>query len=152
MQHFHVDADDSIYANEETGECKEGYGDKETYESVCGNFKVTVFSTCDHVPGELAEQFTYFVDRGERQATFAEQYLGSGIQTLVDYGRHKENSDQELIDEVKERVLEFDRGPQLTKFLNDDDKFTTNFVIDCNDRGWSVQPVYESEALEKIAS
>jgi hypothetical protein len=85
-------------------------------------------------------------DYVDRQMTFAEQYIGMGLFSCTDYGRHKTQDDDELI----ESAFHFENGPHSTQGIklirNKDDLRICDYIsIVVGDQGYSVIPVFEEE-------
>lgn len=86
-------------------------------------------------------------DYASRAMSFSEQYIGVGFFSCTDYGRHKSQSDEELI----ESAFHFDKSEtfwsQGIKFIRNknDLRVCDEIAIVVGDQGYSVIPLFEEE-------
>ena len=98
----------------------------------------------DNLPRTLvAELPITVVGTGNRRMGWAEQYLGAGIYTVVDYGAHKSLNHEELIAKVRTDLTK--SSTQACKMVKskDDMTFADSLVIVLGDQGYSILPEWE---------
>ena len=80
-----------------------------------------------------------------RQMTASEQLFGAGIYTIIDYGRHKASSDDELIEHMRKELVSGKTRVQATKTVRskDDLTFCSGLAIMRADQGFSVVPYFD---------
>jgi len=90
--------------------------------------------SCSSMPQKLFESLDFMVVRTNLQQTFNEAYLGIGcVFSCTDYGRHKNMTDEELINSVKSNTFN-----QATKVVDDNDNVMPILII-TSDNGYSVK-------------
>ena len=112
---------------------------------VCnGNYKDYAAETwMDTLPKEVFQDIAIELVRSGRAMTWAEQHLGAGIYTTIDYGAYKVMNDDELIAKVREGVAR--SHVQACKMVKskDDLQFASGLAIVTGDQGYSVIPTWE---------
>lgn len=86
-------------------------------------------------------------DYASRAMSFGEQFIGVGLFSCTDYGRHKSQSDEELIESAfhfDERETNWTQGIKLIRDKNDL-RVCDALAIVVADQGYSVIPVFEEE-------
>lgn len=90
---------------------------------------------CDSIPDEMWKALKFKVYRTNQHTTFNDAYLGFGsVWSCMDYGRHMEMTDDELIAKVR------DEGNyiQAIKIINEDGTICDHIGIVCKDQGYVV--------------
>lgn len=114
----------------------------------------TTCSTCDGSPlNHTPEGYTDSVDasraipitieRTQRQQSWYEQYIGAGVYTVVDYGRHRDQSDEEIIATVRE-ALERVQACKIVR-SKDDLRLADEIRIVTAASGYSAVPVFNKD-------
>jgi hypothetical protein len=82
------------------------------------------------------------VVRSDRRASWGEQHLGVGLGSCVDYGRHKKQSDEQIIADVKRAYLE---RAQICKAVNNKEEMllAKRVLVLTSDMGYSVLGSWE---------
>jgi hypothetical protein len=86
-------------------------------------------------------------DYVKRQMSFAEMYIGMGLFSCTDYGRHKNQNDEELIESAfhfDEKGTFWTQGIKLIRD-NKDLRICDHLAIVVGDQGYSVLPVFEED-------
>ena len=91
----------------------------------------------DAMPDEMFKALSFKVYRSGRVQTTVESLLGVGVYSCTDYGRHKHQTDEELIAKVREHSY-----VQACKVVDKNLKVCDHVGIFTNDNGYSVIPVY----------
>lgn len=96
---------------------------------------------CDHMPVEILRSIPIVVKRSTRPQTFNEAHLGFGtVYSVTDYGRHKTETDEELIAKVRKDFDGFAQS-QATKVTDRATmKLCERIVIFTSDNGWAAYP------------
>lgn len=79
---------------------------------------------------------------GTRRMSAAEQLFGAGVYTIIDYGRHKSQSDDDLIEYIRDQLNTGKTKVQASKCVRskDDLTFCSGLAILRADQGFSVVP------------
>lgn len=89
----------------------------------------------DYVPLEIWRDMEFRVFRSTRPTSVLEKLLGVGVFSSVDYGKHKELTDEQLIESVKGKTYQ----PQGVKIANTKTGKLADFVgIYTSEEGYSV--------------
>jgi hypothetical protein len=85
-------------------------------------------------------------DYAHRNMSFSEQYIGVGLFSCTDYGRHKDQNDEELI----ESAFHFEEGPYSTQGIKlirskADLRICDAIAVVTADQGYSVVPIFEED-------
>jgi hypothetical protein len=112
------------------------HADRQFCETCGGNYEgfraETMTDTIDitHIPIE--------VQRNGRQQSWVEQHIGVGVYTIMDYGHHKNQTDDEIIAKVRKEM----HRVQACKVVRSDDDPTIcdKLVIVTADTGFSAVP------------
>jgi hypothetical protein len=86
-------------------------------------------------------------DYVSRTMSFAEQYLGMGLFSCVDYGRSQNQTDEEIIESAfhfEERGTYWTQGIKLVR-NKDDLRVCDAVAVILGDQGYSVMPIFEEE-------
>lgn len=87
----------------------------------------------DTISEELYDQLEWQVMRTNRAMSWGEQYLGGDLGSCVDYGRHKKQTDEELIEHEKNHSR-----PQATALVDRNTmRFAKGIVIVTADQGYT---------------
>ena len=86
----------------------------------------------DYISKEQWQSLDFKVFRSNRRQLVIESIFGAGCYSCTDYGRHKDQSDDELIANVKASM-----PPQACKVIDDANKVLPIAIL-CNDNGYSV--------------
>lgn len=92
----------------------------------------------DHDTSGFWKTLPMRVFRSDYPQSAMEQYLGVGLCSVMDYGRHKDLTDEALIEKVKSGIL----APQYCTYVNAQNIVAVEIVILCNNNGYSVLPVF----------
>lgn len=79
------------------------------------------------------------VYRVNRRMSQYEELLGVGFGTVIDYGRHKSKTDEELIADVRKSF----KTPQYCKYVTEAGRVADAIGIVCSDNGYSIVPHFE---------
>lgn len=96
----------------------------------------------DYCPKEWVTNLPMSVDRNPRTQSLLEAYIGVGLFSVTDYGRHKEMSDPELITQIRDGL----GSTQLCKMIQSSNilhRFASHLIIRCNNNGYSVIPAWQ---------
>ena len=99
---------------------------------------------CDNVPGSVFENMPIIVmDRPDRQMDWAEQHLGKGIWSSVDYGAYRHKTEQELIEEIRGKLIQ--SSTQAIKIVKDKESLVLcdGVAIVTGDMGYSLIPYWD---------
>lgn len=96
----------------------------------------------DSLPVELWANMPIKVIRSGRGMTWQEQHLGAGVYTIVDYGSHKNTTDDELITKIRNELTSGKTKVQACKVVRSKDDLTlcAGLAIVTSDMGFSVLP------------
>ena len=140
--------------NNKTGKRGNTHDVKPSDIVTCGNCNGTgevMEDVCSYVPFSLLDNVPVRVIRSNHRQSFAEAYLGVGLWSSTDYGRHKAQTDEELINQVREAksfqpIKVVKKLPELEKYVSRYDlTLPKAIVILCNDNGYSVLAEYAKE-------
>lgn len=92
----------------------------------------------DYIPKDWLGRLPIKVFRSNRQMTLAEQHLGAGLYSCVDYGAHQKLTDEQIIT----TVTEHSSSTQLCKVYTREKGFATGLAVICGDQGYSVIPTW----------
>ena len=104
----------------------------------CNGAAILDESRYDSIPDELWQSLTFKVYRSNRRASWAEQWLGLGCYSTVDYGAYKKLTDAEIIAKNREHHY-----IQACKVCNKDLIMCDHIGIFCHDQGYSVVAIME---------
>lgn len=137
--------------------CRKCHGSKYAYDSenmstcdVCnGNYE----NFKDESPYDFMRlnkndvQIKVVRDYADRAMSFSEQYIGLGLFSCTDYGRHKSQDDNELIESAFHFEENGSYSTQGIKLVRDKDdlRICDSVAIVVGDQGYSVIPVFEEE-------
>jgi hypothetical protein len=95
----------------------------------------------DTIPAEIVQGLEWVVVRKNRQMQWSEQHLGHGLGSCVDYGRHKNQTDEELIEYEKSKAVHV----QASKVVKSKEDLTLakGIAIVTSDQGYSMVPYWE---------
>jgi hypothetical protein len=112
--------------------CPECNGDYENHEPE---------NYTDKIPTEIVQGLEWKVIRKNRQMQWSEQHLGHGLGSCVDYGRHKNQTDEELIEHERSRATHV----QACKVVKSKEDLTLakGIAIVTSDMGYSMIPYWE---------
>lgn len=99
---------------------------------------------CDYLPKGVWQRFDFKVYRNANDLTVGEFLMGYGDGTVfscTDYGRHEDQSDEELIASVRDR----NSSTQACKVIDQDHNLASHIGIFCSPNGYAVRSVFKKE-------
>ena len=112
----------------------------ETCPSCNGNWQLSQDADLyNYIPDEVIANIPKKVVRKERGMSWAESYIGLGLSSCTDYGRHKVLSDEELISTAFDSLI----GHQAIKVVRKEDNRLCDYIaIVTADQGYSLIPIW----------
>lgn len=98
--------------------------DREDFEREARNDPYTQLWRFECDPREVLD---FEVVDADAEMNWVESHIGTNLGSVVDYGRHWDLSDEELIDKVADKLA--DRTPQFLGFMDDDKETVTDTVL-----------------------
>jgi hypothetical protein len=93
---------------------------------------------CDKIPEEIWQSMTFKVYKTDRPTTINDAYYGIGcVWSCMDYGEHKNLTDEQLIDKVRHGGSYI----QATKISDKEGNICDHIGIVCKDQGYVVHAV-----------